>query len=431
MNLDVAQLRQRASGTFAGFTSGQKTILAIAVAAVVVGGFMFTKWAGAPSYAPLFSNLEASDAAAVTVINEPGKTLGSGQVQAVVHLVASSVEGLDPKQVTVTDDSGRVLASPDTDGMGAATVDANTDKQRAFEDGLATELEALLSPVVGAGKAVVRVSADLDFDQVERTSETFDPERTAVVNESTTTEDYTGANTGPTGVLGVDPQAVDPAGAQNTYTKEEQSRQVAVTKVNEHVREAPGSVERLSVAVLVDGNAGAVNDAEVQRLVSTAAGLRPDRGDEITVSTMAFDDTVAEAAKKEQEAAAAAAQQAETLALARTVGAVVIVLVVLALAYRSMKKAGVKRYPLAVPIDLPAEPELPAAAAQLEERTGEELAAELAELTQAPAAIEVPELVLAGNQERQVVEAQIGALIDKQPEDVAQLLRGWLGDRRS
>src|SRR2546427_683164 len=197
MAVDVTAARRRAGAVWAGFTSGQKTMLGLAVAAVVLGGWFFTKWAAEPTWAPLYGNLGSTDAASVTSADvhlvipaddvfaddsrkpsasvllrpkTPGKKFSSDQVRSVVNLVAGSVEGLTPDAVTVADSAGHTLSAPGAEGLGDAG-DAQATQTQSFEDGLARSLEDMLAPVTGAGGSVVRVKADLDFDQRSTTTE--------------------------------------------------------------------------------------------------------------------------------------------------------------------------------------------------------------------------------------------------------------------
>src|SRR3954447_15390894 len=273
--VNVDQLRRKASQALSGFSTGQKVVTGIALVGVIAGMFMFSSWASKPSYTPLFSNLDASDAAAITqklsgakvpyqlgdgghtvlvpqsavyqqrlnmsaaglptggsqgyalldkqgistsefsqhvgyqralegelsktigaidgvdaatvhlvipqndvfaqdnhkrsvsvlVQNTPGKSMGPGQVQAVVHLVSSSVEGLDPGSVTVADSKGNMLSTPGDDGALSAAGDARTEQTSAYQDSMSKSLQDMLSTVIGPGHAVVKVTADLDYDQ--------------------------------------------------------------------------------------------------------------------------------------------------------------------------------------------------------------------------------------------------------------------------
>jgi flagellar M-ring protein FliF len=300
----------------------------------------------------------------------------------------------------------------------------------------------MLAPVTGAGGAVVRVKADLDFDERSVTTERFDQppagQTAPIVNESTSNETFTGpgASTAAGGVLGTTgqpPAAGAATSTANNYEKAQAERSFAVGKVTEQVKSAPGKVSRLSVAVLLD-NKVQIAPAEITNLVNAAAGINNERGDVVSVQAMAFDRSANEAAAKEEKAAAAAESKAQLFNLIRTGGVLLIVLVALFLAWRSAKKAGVTRYP--VPGVLSAGPVqadalhaalnalgAPAPGAATSALDGAETRGlgggnpydrERA-LPSAPAA----------------VNDELAELIERQPDEVASILRGWLADRRS
>ncbi|MCU1375958.1 MAG: flagellar M-ring protein FliF [Actinomycetia bacterium] len=526
--VDLSAVKGRIGAAFEGFTRGQKTMLGIAVVAVLIGGFMFTKWSAAPSYTSLYSNLSSKDASDVTTqltskgvsykladggatimvpraevyqlrldlssqglpsTGQPGYSLldkqgittsefrqrvdyqralegelantvgaikgvqsatvhlvipkddlfskdaskptasvlvqeasgGSmtaGQVQAIVHLVASSVEGLDPTDVTVADGNGRVLSAPGEDGLAAG--DARTEQTTGFESQLSGSIEELLVPLVGEGHAVVRVKAALDFDKKQTTSETFgNPRGTALaVNEATSKETFTGSGTPTaTGVLGPTGGPTTGTGSGN-YSKETADRGFAVDKVTEQVQTAPGKVSRLTVAVLLDAGAKNVDRAAITALVSAAAGIDTTRGDTVQVNALKFDTSAADAAKKALQSQQATAKQSQLFAMLRTFGSLLIVALVLFFAFRSARKAtAYQRVPMALPsgtIDI--EPiELTAG--------GEHDGIDLAELVD-PAFTALPPA-------KELVPGHLVDLIDRQPDDVAQMLRGWLSDRRT
>ncbi|HEV8625106.1 MAG TPA: flagellar basal-body MS-ring/collar protein FliF [Acidimicrobiia bacterium] len=539
MAVDVTVARRRAATVWSGFTSGQKTMLGLAIAAVIVGGYAFTQWAAQPTWTPLYGNLSATDAGSVTqelagkgvryklsdggatvlvpqtevyqlrldmsakglptggsqgyalldkqgittsefrqrvdyqralegelartigaidgvagadvhlvipaddvfaddsrqpsasVLLRPttqGKKFGSDQVRAIVNLVAGSVEGLSPEAVTVADSGGHVLSAPGEGGLDASG-DAQAAQARTFEDGLARSLEEMLAPVTGAGGAVVRVKAALDFDERSTTTERFDQpsagQTSPVVNESTSNETFAGpgASTAAGGVLGTTGQAPAAGAASNAnnYQKQQSDRSFAVGKVTQQVKSAPGKVSRLSVAVLVDDKVK-VAPAEITNLVNAAAGIDGQRGDVVSVQAMAFDRSATEAAAKEQKAAAAAKSKTQMLNLVRTGGVLLIVLVALFLAWRSAKKAGVTRYP--VPGMLPAGPvqvdALHAALSALSAGAPTAAPVEPAERFERAA------LPASGPD----VNDELAELIERQPEEVASILRGWLADRR-
>jgi flagellar M-ring protein FliF len=382
----------------------------------------------------VFSADSRKPSASVLLRSAAGKKFGTDQVRAIVNLVAGSVEGLTPEAVTVADNAGHVLSAPGDGGLDASG-DAQASQARTFEDGLARSIEDMLAPVTGAGGAVVRVKADLDFDQRSTTTESFAQpaagQTNPLVTESTSQETFAGpgASAAAGGVLGTNGQATgNAASTANNYSKNSADRSFAVGKVTEQVKAAPGKVSRLSVAVLLDDKVKAA-PAEVTNLVNAAAGIDGKRGDVVTVAAMAFDHSATDAAAKEQKTAASARSKAQLMNLVRTVGVLLIVLVALFLAWRSARKAGVTRYP--VPGVLPAGPV-----------QAEALHAALTALG-AGAKAGALEAADAGDsrsrhdKERPALSAapdvndELAELIDRQPDEVASILRGWLADRRA
>jgi flagellar M-ring protein FliF len=533
MSFDVTAYRRRAGAIWAGFTSGQKTMLALALAGLLTGGFFFTRWAATPTYTPLYGNLAAADAASITgeltargvayklaeggatvmvpqdsvyqlrldmsakglptqgapgyalldkqgittsefrqrvdfqraLEGELARTIGAidgvttatvhlvipaedlftadaskptasvllrgktgakfspGQVQAIVHLVASSVEGLQPESVTVADAAGRVLSAAGTDG------DAQASKSKEFEDGLAHSIEAMLTPVAGSGGAVVRVNASLDFDERSTTTERFekpDPS-TPLLSESTNKETFVGPGAASaSGILGTTPgAATGTAGAASNYQKEQADRSFAVGKVTEQVKSAPGRVSRLSVAVLLDRTTKAKPE-EIQALVTAAAGIDPARGDIVEVRQLAFDTSQAKAAETQAKKEAAAKGKSELLGLARTVGILLIVLVALFLAWRSARRASVTRYPMQGALTA-GNTDAETLMAAMTAAARNQVAAAHATESLPPAPSGNPALTIGTSD----VSDEVGELIDRQPEEVAQILRGWLADRRA
>src|SRR5438046_3254382 len=238
--------------------------------------------------------------ASVVVKLAPGRALSAAQVDGIVHLVAASVEGLAADGVTVVDQGGRMLT---TNRRGDETGGA-LEMQTSIERQLAERVESMLAAVVGRDKAVARVAATLDFARVERTEETYDPERTALRTQRTTREQTTGARTGG-GAPGVrsnltnDPAAVnEPEGPRTERRDEDQSYEVS--KVVSHTVAPAGVVKQLTVAVLIDGTymvAGAARKftprpaeelERLQELVKNAVGFSEARGDRIEITSVPF-----------------------------------------------------------------------------------------------------------------------------------------------
>jgi flagellar M-ring protein FliF len=375
----------------------------------------------------VFANDDGKATASVMVKTKAGKTIDATQVQAIVHLVASSIQGLEPTAVSVTDSAGQVLAAPGKDGTQAGTGDLNAKQRAGFETSMAASIEDLIEPVVGAGKAKVTVSADLDYAQKKATSETFeqpsgDPAQATRSAETVKKETYTGAGASDAGVLGPDgaPVAADGTGNPLDYKLEQGETRNALNRVVEESTSTPGEVKRLSVAVLVDAGATSVDQVtQIQNLVTAAAGVSAQRGDTVAVSRMAFGGSEAALAaqQKELDDAKAAESQQATMGIVRQGVVVLFLLALLALVYRSMRKAARRRTPGLYAGDVreitpPRSPE-----PLLLERPVVTLPAEL------PEAGPTDE-----ERQRDKTTRQVEEMIDQQPVEVAQMLRGWLDE---
>lgn len=376
----------------------------------------------------VFSDEQQKVTASVLVATGPGKKLSADQVQSVVHLVASSVEGLDPEQVTVVGSDGTVLSAA---GQASAAAGDQRSRQTAdFEQRMNTALQRMLDQALGSGHAVVQVTADLDFDSTETTTQKYvnDP-NTPPLSEKNETEKYSGTGTPVGGVLGPDNIQV-PNGAANgtgTYEKSTETKNNSVGLVTETRKSAPGAVRKLSVAVLLDSSVAKDEDAaRLQQLISSAAGLDTARGDTVAVSAMKFDTSTVDQNKKDLAEAAKAEEEAKLKSWIETGALVFGVFVLLIMAMVSGRKKKKKKKD----VELTAEErvqfeQLQAAiedARQRELDGGEgEGAAEL------EAGMDPEALALSEHVKRQ---QNISSLIERQPEEVAQLLRGWLADRR-
>ena len=141
----------------------------------------------------LFVEEQAPPSAAIMLKLSGGRSLAQQQVQAIVNLVSTSVEGLGPEHITVADSRGKVLYEPrsDTDmaGMTSTQLEYQMNMQRQLEQ----RVEQLLTPIVGPGRAIVRVNADLDFDRTTIRKETFDPKSAVVRSEVKNEEENRGA----------------------------------------------------------------------------------------------------------------------------------------------------------------------------------------------------------------------------------------------
>ncbi len=240
-----------------------------------------------------------------------GRRLNQEQVDAIVHMVAASIPLMEAGQVTVVDQFGRLLTGDHDDEM------AHTSKQfeytRKLEDSYANRIIQLLQPIVGEGKVNAQVSAALDFSEIESTREAYDPERSVVRSEQITEQETRDLNEamGIPGALSNQPPAagtLNPAAAENAANADLPSNQnrsatrnFEVDRMISHTRNPRGTIQRLTVAVVIDsktqvnddGSVDKVNysDEEIARfdsLIKETIGFDQNRGDSVSVINQAF-----------------------------------------------------------------------------------------------------------------------------------------------
>jgi flagellar M-ring protein FliF len=249
---------------------------------------------------PLFSR-ETPEPSASIVVRVRG-ALEPQQIRAIQHLVASSVNGLKPQRVSIVDESGQLLA----DGAGTDVDQAVGDERRgAFEKRMRKQVEDIVSSVVGAGRARVQLSADFDFNRITQTSDKFDPEGRVLRSSQTREESSASAvDNGQVTVNNELPGNQQPNGAavprdQSKKTEETNNYEISRTTKTE-VTEA-GRVNRISVAVLVDGAYSKNEKGEllykerskeeldrIAALVRSAIGFDQKRGDQVEVVNLKF-----------------------------------------------------------------------------------------------------------------------------------------------
>jgi flagellar M-ring protein FliF len=242
-----------------------------------------------------------------------GRVLEDAQVDAIVHLVASSIPELEPGRVTVVDQKGRLLSgSHETSEMKLSAT--QFEHARRIEQHYRERIEELLAPIVGRDKVSAQVTADVDFTVTEQTQERYNPDQPALRSEQLNEEQSSGAGAGGIpGALANQPPAAGEApqvaeggegagGVQGALNSSRQTtRNYELDRVISHTRMSPISVRRLSVAVVVDdvssvdaeGNVSVRERTpeEIERLtalVREAIGFDARRGDSVRVMNSAF-----------------------------------------------------------------------------------------------------------------------------------------------
>ncbi|MEB6222185.1 flagellar basal-body MS-ring/collar protein FliF [Pantoea anthophila] len=287
----------------------------------------------------LFVREQKAPSASVTLTLQPGRALDEGQIQAIVHMVSSSVAGLPPGNVTVVDQTGRLLTR--SDSVGRDLNDAQLKYASEVEARYQQRIEAILNPIVGQGNVHAQVTAQINFDTSEQTDEKYqpnaNPSNTAIRSRQTSTSDQSGSPY-PGGVPGALSNQPAPANSapvttpnnnaangqnangqnangQNNAGQTTSTATASATPTNSrrddtvnyeldrtirHTKLNVGDVQRLSVAVVVNfrtddkGKAVALNEAQLKQiedLTREAMGYSQTRGDSINVVNSQFNST--------------------------------------------------------------------------------------------------------------------------------------------
>lgn len=261
----------------------------------------------------LFKDNEKPATASIVLKLKSNRALRDSEVQGVVHLVSASIEGMDPEHVTILDSRGKILSKGGSSDPTARMTSAMQETQRAYEKNVEERLQSLLDRIVGGGKSVARVTASFDFKQVERVEEKFDPESIAVRSEQRT-EEKGSSSTSSSGVPGVQTNLgrTAPAGGATTGggSKNDETLNYEVSRSTAKIIEPVGALSKISIAVLVDGKyeaPAAVKEGQaakakytprspdelqkIETLVKSAVGFNPERGDQLSVQNIPFQET--------------------------------------------------------------------------------------------------------------------------------------------
>src|SRR5947207_2736163 len=307
MNARLQAMWRQLVGFFLGLPPARRVLL-------VAGGVEAPRVHLALPERSLFVAEDRRPSASVVVKLVPGRTLGRSQIDGIVHLVAASVEGLDADGVTVVDESGRMLTQ-DRHGDPTGASSTALELQTSVERQIAERIESMLGAVVGRDKAIARVAAALDFARVERTEETYDPDRAVVKSQRTTREQTTGPRSEAGGPPGVQANLTNDAAAASAESegprseRRDESQSYEVSKVVSRTIGPVGALKQLSVAVLIDGTYTEDKGKRtfvprpqeemdrLKELVKGAVGFSEARGDKIEVACVPFQTEPAPAAE--------------------------------------------------------------------------------------------------------------------------------------
>ncbi len=297
-----------------------------------------------PEESPFVIGEEAHPRASIVLKLRPGVTLRKNQILGIAMLTAGSVKNLQVNDVTIVDQTGNILFEGNELYSSFHLTTSQLELKRKIEDYLAGKIQTLLSSVLGPGKAVVKVDARLNFDQITRTAEYYDPENKVVKSEIR----REGSSEKSGSIVGGVPGAKTNLGLENSIqmanpgkeVTEESSIQYAISKRMEQIVEGVGNVEKISVAVAVDGayQIGPKGEKKyiprteeemkkITSMVKQAVGYDESRGDTITVTNIPFDISF-----QEEE------REFSPLELIRHMGRYLVVTIVILILFLSLRK---------------------------------------------------------------------------------------------
>lgn len=237
----------------------------------------------------IFKDEQKQPTASVVLKLNPGFKLTSANINAISNLVSASIEGLQPNKVAIIDTKGRLLSKNDEeDGIGISGGKQYEIKNKV-EDYLANKAQSLLDNVLGYGNAIVKINVDLDFKQVDKTMELYDPESQVAISEQVIKSESGGKTM-------ADSSAVV---SENTTTNYE------ISKTIERVVEGAGNIKRLTIAAVINGVTKEVKNGELteilneprseaqlkqlEQIIIQAVGLDPTRKDQISIVSIPFE----------------------------------------------------------------------------------------------------------------------------------------------
>jgi flagellar M-ring protein FliF len=400
--------------------------------------------------------------ASVIVKLKPGAHLSARNVTALTHLLSSAVEGLAPDAVSVLDMQGNLLSEVRPSSPDEAASEAALDYRQKVEHDLLQKIGTTLDPLLGHEKYRASVSVDCDPTSGEQSEESLDPERSVMVS-SQKTEEASGAAFAPGGIPGtasnLQKPAPRPAGSGNTTTHKTEnityqtSRTVRTTKIPQ------GAIKKVSIALLLDQGVrwdGVGKAAQrvltppapetmksIQDVVTAAVGFTPGRGDQITVESLPFEETLNRLPPELSVPVAAHPapvtafdwRKQMPVVIGAAAGAVLVIVIGVIAIVRSRKRAAAKARAEAEMANralASGKPALPVGggAASMEQQLEARMAERAVEQEQADlaalAAIKVPPVK---TKKAEVLSKQLRENAKKDPTSSAHILQAWIHDR--
>jgi flagellar M-ring protein FliF len=378
----------------------------------------------------IFKEDEREPTASIVLQLRAQGILDTAQIAGIRQLISASVEGLKSSSISIIDNWGNVLSQPSS---GEDTVgDQATNQigiQKTVENHYAKKIESFLTSVLGNNNAVVRINALMNFDRVEKTSETYNPESAVVRQETITSEKSSGKTAGAEGAPGVQANtrttetAAAGAKQENSNNREVVSNVYEIDKTVQRIVQGVGSITRLTASVFIRQKTQKDDKGVLQPvartaeemtvfedIVKNAIGFNQERGDTVSVKEIAFSaPEIPDAAK----AMAGAAKKDFIVNLVKSLLAGVAAIILVFFAITFFKKVKVEEVA-----------GVPEAAPGMEMRPGAERSA-----AAAAEGMGVSEAALQQVAKGAFVESEVAALMERQPEEATLIVKKWMGQK--
>ena len=237
----------------------------------------------------VFKDEEKFPTASVVLNLKPNYQLTKSNITAILNLVSGSVEGLQPGKVTLLDSKGRLLSKDYEDNPLAFSSTKQYEIKQSVENYLASKAQSILDNVLGYGNAIIQVNVDLNFDQVEKTMEMFDPESQTAISEQTIKTENNGSS----------------SGDSTSQINENSVTNYEISKTVEKVIQGSGNVIRLSVAAIINDAVKEIKNGEntevvseprspeqiqkLEEIIKNAVGFTEDRRDQFSLVNIPFE----------------------------------------------------------------------------------------------------------------------------------------------
>lgn len=380
----------------------------------------------------LYKKNEKPATASIMLKLRPDKKLSKKEIKGIVNLTAHSIQGLAPENITIVDDTGKILNDPDEDdekNVSNQTI-SQLEMTRKVKERMQKDVQSLLDQALGEGRAFVRVNVELDFDQRQTDRQIFTPvvdESGIIRSQQDMSESYNGTSNNPGGPAGVQsniPGYVAQAETANAqYEKKESTKNYEINEEKSKIIASPGSIRRVNIAVLVNDDITRAQQDSILRSVSSAVGINAERGDTVSVEPLPFSTELAD--RRAAEEAAERARQDRNFYMSVAAGVLLLALIIGAVLLRRRR--------LRLEREAYEEEQRQLALAEQErleeERRMEQERAELIAAGQVPEQLvdEEPQLTedeLKTLSEREAIEK----LINEKPAEVAMLVKTWLSE---